>query len=55
VSFLAACAVSLAEKIAKPAEAAELEIWRELLSGQRMGARAGVVSLTASMHLSRTN
>ncbi len=31
---------SLAEKIEKPAEAAELEIWRELLDGQRHQNRA---------------
>jgi hypothetical protein len=38
---------SLTDKIEKPAEMAELEIWRELRSGQRRGTRTGVVAENA--------
>jgi hypothetical protein len=39
---------SLTDKIEKPAQAAELEVWRELLNGQRKGAR------TAAGHRAET-
>ena len=35
---------SMCDRIERPAEAAELEIWLELRNGQRHGSRAGVVA-----------